>query len=373
MPQRRIHFPCHQVGFATDGSNTYIEAHGVQSVGVNTSFNLEQVFELGQIQIYENIENTPNVEMTMEKVLDGYPPLYLLATKGSATATLAGRSNVKCAVALSIFSDLQDSSSGTPLSQVVCSGMVVSQFSYKFPVEGNFSESLTLVGNNKVWYVNTPFTFSGMFNTNADEPVSIAGSGGVNRRENLLIYPTVSNIPTNLDANSQLIDPNCTILPGGAAGIPGITTSGTIPFNSDGTLAVSIQNISVSTNLNRNEIFQLGRKIPFFRFVNFPVEVTTEIEIISTSGDMIGGTEAGVISAGSNLANKTIRIATKEGLRLNMGTKNKIASVTYNGGDSTGGNVSNTFTFTTFNDLTVTHWADPTSSLSVAQGGTGQS
>ena len=30
--------------------------HGLQSVGVTTNFNLEQAFELGQIEIYENIE-----------------------------------------------------------------------------------------------------------------------------------------------------------------------------------------------------------------------------------------------------------------------------------------------------------------------------
>ena len=55
-------------------------AHGVQSVGITTTFNLEQVFELGQLAIYENVEGTPDVEVTMSKVLDGYIPLFCLAT-----------------------------------------------------------------------------------------------------------------------------------------------------------------------------------------------------------------------------------------------------------------------------------------------------
>ena len=45
-------------------------------------FNLEQAFELGQIQIYENIEGLHEVEVTMEKVLDGYPLLYTSVTAG---------------------------------------------------------------------------------------------------------------------------------------------------------------------------------------------------------------------------------------------------------------------------------------------------
>lgn len=34
-----------------------------------------------------------------------------------------------------------------------------------------------------------------------------------------------------------------------------------------------IQNIKVSTNLGREEIFELGRKGPYCRLVNFPVKV----------------------------------------------------------------------------------------------------
>ena len=32
--------------------------HGLQSVGINTTFNLEQAFELGQIEIYEKVFNS---------------------------------------------------------------------------------------------------------------------------------------------------------------------------------------------------------------------------------------------------------------------------------------------------------------------------
>jgi len=63
-------------GCAVAGSGTHPSgfrtAHGVQSVGLNTTFNLEQVFELGQLELYENIEGIPDIELTAQKVLDGF-------------------------------------------------------------------------------------------------------------------------------------------------------------------------------------------------------------------------------------------------------------------------------------------------------------
>ena len=84
-------------------------AHGVQSVGITTNFNLEQAFELGQIQIYENIEGLPDVEVTLEKVLDGYPLLYHLATPNPESVGLVGRGKARADVALGIYSDGVDS------------------------------------------------------------------------------------------------------------------------------------------------------------------------------------------------------------------------------------------------------------------------
>jgi hypothetical protein len=34
---------------------------GLQSVGITTTFNLEQVFEMGQLSLYENLEEVPDV------------------------------------------------------------------------------------------------------------------------------------------------------------------------------------------------------------------------------------------------------------------------------------------------------------------------
>ena len=61
----RIFYATQAVGIQGHGDGGNVVpgdmVHGLQSVGMNTSFNLEQAFELGQIEIYENIEGTPDV------------------------------------------------------------------------------------------------------------------------------------------------------------------------------------------------------------------------------------------------------------------------------------------------------------------------
>ena len=41
---------------ADDTIDAAAMVHGLQSVGMTTNFNLEQAFQLGQLEIYENIE-----------------------------------------------------------------------------------------------------------------------------------------------------------------------------------------------------------------------------------------------------------------------------------------------------------------------------
>lgn len=327
MANKRIYYAVQAVAFSACGENVFTNVKGAQSCGVDTKFNLEQVFELGQISIYENIENIPDISITVEKVLDGTPLIYHLATKGSTSASLAGRSNVKSTVGLSIFSDQQDSASGTPLSQCTMSGVYPSTLNYTFQVNGNCTESVTLVGNNKVW--NNTFTPTAF--TNTDTP---PGSGGVQRREDVMFGSGQSVLP---------------------ADIPGITGQGyNIMTGED--YGAHIQSIRVSTNLGRDQLFELGRRGPYHRYVTFPVEVKTDIEVNSLQGDNITALEDG-----NNLTDRQITIKMREGANFNMGSKNKLASVTFAGGNAgqNGGIATDTYSYSNFNDLTVTAPHDP--------------
>jgi hypothetical protein len=331
--QRRLYYAVEAIGIAPESTTAFVAIRGLQSVGITTSFNLEQVFEIGMLSIYENIENIPDVEMTMEKVLDGFPLIYHAATQGALAADLAGRSNKRCGVALSTFTDTQSAASGTPLAQCVMSGMFVQQVSYSFKTDGPFTESCTLVGNNKRWQTSA-FTFTGGF-TGTDVP---AAAEGVNRRYHFDMY--TSRFPKD---------------------IPGITASGTYTRVND--LSQSIfTGISTSVNLGREQLLELGRRGPYFRFVTFPVEVTSEFEVLMTTQDGVNADENSL----ANISNQTIYLKTTEGTKVDLGTKNKLSRVQIGGGNAGGGgnnNVTMTYSYSNFNDFTVTHTGDPTVAL----------
>lgn len=334
MANKRIFYPCQSVAFSECGANSFTASHGVQSLGMSTRFNLEQVFELSQLAIYQNIENIPDVEITLEKVLDGYPLLYHQATKTAGSATLVGRSNVKCTVGLCIYSDMQDSASGTPINQCVASGMYVSSLGYNIGVQGNATEQITLVGQNKVWGAGqslfTPTTFN-----NTDTP---AAAEGVNRRQHLRFGSNASLLPQD---------------------IPNITSSGTNELTA-GDFGAHLQSVRVSTNLGRDQLFELGRKGPFHRYVSFPVEVRCDIEILDISGDNCNAFEES-----DNVVDRRIKFMMQEGTILDLGTKNKLSSVNYGGANAgqNGGNATTTFSYVNQNDLAVYHPQDPTDAI----------
>lgn len=365
MANKRIFYAIEQVGIKNDADAGQFNAlHGVQSCGITTNFNLNQVFELGQIAIYANIEDLPDVQITLSKVLDGYPLIYHRATVGATAPTLVGRSTCKCVVALAIFPDTNTSATGAPGSMVEASGQFVSSAAYRFNVDDNGTEEVSLVGNNKIWKNDSrilsgetvSITFSGAFTSGADVP---AATVGISRRQHVVFTPTVFTT----DSNGQITDPDCTILP---IEVEGINSSGVNVQAADSTTQAHVQTLGVNVDFNRTALNELGHLAPYTRYINFPVQVTTEIGVISASGDLVSATEKGIYTTGSgcgafqgNLRNNTIRIATCEGTRIYCGLKNKLQSINYTGGDTGGGNVQVTYSYRNFNDFTVMHSGDP--------------
>jgi hypothetical protein len=356
MPtNNRIYYAIQQVKLGRGNAKQAV--HGLQSAGITTNFNLEQVFELGQLAIYQNVENIPEIEVTLNKVLDGYPLLWVLATEAgsgvntdlvASTPTLTGRQNARVDMELSIYPDTQTAADGNARNTVVCSGMYPSSVSYTFPVDGNFTEDLTLVGNDKIWGSTAQGAFDEESN---DAPAAVQG---VNRRQHLNM--AACRFPTQ---------------------IPGINNQGINVAQSSGLgFGTHFQNISVSTDLGREAIFELGTFAAYTRYVTFPVEVTSEFEVLAISGDSINATEkgyykgdytyggtysvAGVNDTGCanprfNLLDQRIYLETCEGTKIYLGKKNKLTSVNYTGGDTGGGNVTVTYSYSTFNDFVVVH------------------
>lgn len=288
---------------------------GVQSVSIGTTFDLEDVFTLGQLDAYENVEGTPEIEMSIERVLDGTKPLWLMVTDSDFTSLKGRTANFKVDAAVSVYPDSQDSATGTADSTVTCSGMFVTNYSVSMSAEGNFTESVTLAGNDKTW--STPLgTPAGMFDSAAAYNATTAGSGVLRSEE---FNRSGSTLPAEISADDH------------------------------------ITSIDVSADITREDIFELGQKKAYYRAVSFPVTVTTSFEIVTSEGDKVNAD-----STVDNLTARQITLKTTDGLDVNLGANNKLASVDLSGFDAGGGNATVTLEFTNSNALTVSHSSFPT-------------
>jgi hypothetical protein len=176
---------------------------------------------------------------------------------------------------------------------------------YTFPVDGNFTEEVTFVGNNK----------------KAEGSVSAPTSSGavVLRRQNL----ATSTLPTEVAGQN-------------------------------------ITNITISADLGRESMYKLGQYAPFHRFVNFPLEVTTEIEVSATGIDTTAVDLSTVTCTTAGLPEEqdiVINLCEGSGgttyYTFNLGAKNRLQSVNYSGGDTGGGNATITYTYVTYNELSI--------------------
>lgn len=354
-----------QVGdTALDGSDGKIMiAHGLQSIGITTNFNLEQIFELGQLSLYENYEEVPDIEVTFEKVLDGYSLIYHLGTCDATSPTLTGRGNARADVRMAVGFDTNDYMStgiNSGVAELYCSGMYVSSVSYTLGTDGNFTESTTFVGNDKQWVTGSEtagnlLTSDGGILNDAlgssvfgnDAPVGVGNS--VLRRQNLVI----GNTGRSYGGTTFKTEVPDIIKPNGTAG--GLTNTVII---SDSTIEGSggpyIQSASISVDLGRENIQQLGKKAPYYRYVSFPVDVTCDIEVIATASDNVDASEEA-----KNLGEHSIQFVLDDSTVFQLGKKNKLTSVSYGGGDAGGGNATITYSFTNSNDFAVLHSGDP--------------
>jgi hypothetical protein len=352
-----------------DGDGKLMVAHGLQSIGVSTNFNLEQIFELGQLSLYENFEEVPEIEVTFEKVLDGYSLIYHLGTVDATNPTLTGRSearaDVRMAIGLTADTSIQSGNSG--VAELYCSGMYINAVSYNLATDGNFTESTTFVGNDKQWYsgsengilvsakaIISAFTTSIFGN---DAPVSPDNS--VLRRQNVVIGSAGLGMASG---TFRTVVPD--FIEGTTTGATGVTdalngnglNSNCSYIDDSDANKVHLNSASISVDLGGESINELGSKAPYARYVSFPVDVTCDIEVTAIGGDNIDAAEEA-----KNLSDHSIQFVLDDSTVLQLGNKNKLTSVTYGGGDAGGGNATISYSMTNSNDFVVLHSGDPIS------------
>jgi hypothetical protein len=251
--------------------------------------------------------------------------IFNLASNGACKTDLVAASKNRCDVYLAIYDDATSNATGVARNVCWNSGMYTSSVSYSYSVDGNATESVTLVGNDKFWNsdanqtATTAATQYSLTGTDTGFTGSDTPNSGVVRR-------------VDVDLSESTLPPVVEEQRGDLAG--------------DNNLHV--QSISISADFGQENLLELGRFGPYAKFVSFPIEVTSEFEVIATSGDL-----KSVSGAGTNTTNDPIIIKDSAGTVINLGSNNKLSSISYSGGDTGGGNATISYSFTNFNSLLV--------------------
>lgn len=359
--------PAHYVTYSD-----WIQPLGLQSAGISTTFNTEPVSQLGTLSIYSQIETSPEVEVTLSKLVDGTAPLYSLCTAftdGTSTLETINKDITEVAtnmvnVRFAVAKDTDSKASGTLTHHTLCSGMYLNSVSFTFPVDGNATEQVTLAGSRKIW--------GGEVSVPEGDDANALGelASVVVRRQNVAITGANVGVTTVRDSADKITTfPAATLLPSGILKSYQRTVNG----KND---TPKVQNITVSANLNRENINELGFFGPYYKYTTFPIEVTSEFELVSVSGDMINAndyevyltdidqgitieskTSIDTASCNTNYSNtpneeiviKVCGATASDVLYIDLGKKNRLTSVNYTGGDTGGGNATVTYSYQTFN------------------------
>jgi len=336
MANVRTFYACQkvQLGACSGSTSTVTEdfdtINSLQSVGITSNFNLEPVYQIGALEPGDIAEDIPDVEVSLTRTLDGsqtiYEKMMIKKTDRGSAQELTECSDNRSSVRLWIYPQTYSAATGTAISNLIVRPAYLSSINYSFPTDGFFQEEATVVGNNKIWAPG---------GSDSDAPSENSATTGVARRQFMKPNGDGSIFPIAI---------------GAAHGAGDYTKfSGAMPPDA------RVQNISVSVDLGREEIFELGKRLPFTRYINFPVEVNTEFEVISASGDFVGAEEQEqVCSNPKAIGFKTIKIATCDGMVLDLGEKNKLQSVSAAGGDAGGDNVTYTYSYINYSKFKFT-------------------
>lgn len=354
---------------------------GVQSVGVTTNFITEQAFQLGQVELYEVSERQPEVEATIQKVLDGTKPLFLMTTDPAYNTGIVSKlANFRFDLALGIYADSQTRAQNNPKSISTLSGLYISSATYTFPVDGACTEEITAVGNDKVWALldttvsghadaissattnagsdaeapeGIPFgAFSGLQElaggTATANLTTVIGSG-IQRREEVQIARSVlpKDIPGCSGAATDTVD---ALTLGGVSGV----TVTRVWSNTDH-IVEHLQTITLSVDFGREDIFELGSKRPFIKKPTYPLETSCSIEVVTSEGDLIDAVAGRDCGADNLQQNNTIIVRTCEGLQIDLGDTCFLESIEQGGAGTDGGDMTVTYNYKGFNVFNVTH------------------
>ena len=319
MANNRIFYASHAVALACNAGNLRT-LQGGQSISMSTNYNLDSIFQLGRLAVYDNVSTDPEVTVTVTKALDGYPLIFSLATKaigGSISQSIIGASNAITSLVIGVGADtdpvVDDAAAG--YTSISLSGLFFESLTYTFGSEGPFTEEVSFKGSNK------------LIGGTIDGPLqSSPNAGSLMRRQNIKL--STSKFPAEVNASG-------------------------------------ISNITISTSVNREKLFTMGSYAARTRTVTFPIEITTTFDMVaknisqSLATTFSAQTMQGECAGPSGLRGKQhirIELCNASGLveyTFDLGSGNTLQNHGYSGGDASGGNVTETFEYLSYNELII--------------------
>lgn len=279
---------------------------GAQSMGLTINYTLEQAFQLGRLSLVDNIITNGEATFSATKNLDGN------ATMLSLFAGNAGGSNdvgTLAAATQNITLHSNSSDADTAASSGITttlSGAYLSSVGYNFPSDGWCTEEISFVSSNKGY---------GTATTSA--PASTTKS--VAYRHHVSVF---------FDGNED-------------------TTK-------------NYTNVSVNTDISREDMFKLGNLQPYYKYANFPFEVTVEMTVANTTVDQTQVNLDALPGCAPQAQGSTIKIDVCDVNGSSADAKYSVvvsgavlSAVSQDGGDTGGGNASTTYTYTSYNELLV--------------------
>jgi hypothetical protein len=352
MSNDRIYYAIQQVSFIRPDNFDYRPGFGLQSIELNNNINFEAQLECNIL--YDLIESNFDSSFTATKLIDGNIPIYLLATAGQSNGPdIVNRCTSNCNIQLGIWGEDDGGVSGVPKKFVDLSGCFINSINYNFPIEGNFTEEISFFNNIQKWNEFCPLLEETTNNELCDD--SNSGITGfidfINSANNNVAQRRIARRQDFLFPREvfETNDPDFSVLPNEIFGVvSGVKTDG-----------CKLQSIDLSVTLNREEVFEFGKTFAYDRLITFPIEVTSNFTIIDISGEVLNFIESSDICSTIDFVdNQKIRFSTCDGLRIYLGDKNKLTSISYQGPGIDGSNATITYTYRTFNFFNVVHIND---------------
>lgn len=300
-----------RVYYASQGvsvNGTTVE--GAQSAGVTANFTLEQAFQLGKIGIYDNIITNAEATMSVSKILDGRDTIYKLFAGGNESC-VADKAATQQTILLASNTQDGDVALDTANQNVIeMTGAYLNSISYTIPVDGFSTEEVSFVADNKGTSAST---------------VSPPSGTGTRASYRQMVNISSSSFPVEISGQN-------------------------------------VTNISFSTDYGREAMYKLGTFNPYFRYANFPIEVSVDFTVANTGVNLTAVDMGNITATGDgNLPGKQDIVVVLDNAAGFVGSHGykftasgcRLTSVSQDGGDTGGGNASTTFSYTTYNDFCI--------------------